>query len=77
MTSEKRVRELKAMLANRKADYSHKFYIGTVVMWRGGFGTDEPKLATIIGHGEKNDKPVYDLDNGHWCYQDQLSPVEN
>jgi hypothetical protein len=22
--------------------------------------------------GEKNDQPVYDLDNGHWAYEYQL-----
>lgn len=61
----------------RTETIDHKFNIGAVVMWRGGFGSDEPKLAMIIGHGEENDKPVYDLDNGHWCYESQLSQVEN
>jgi hypothetical protein len=30
-------------------------------------------IATITGSGTKNDKPVHDLDNGHWCYESQLA----
>jgi len=25
-----------------------------------------------VDRGEKNDQPVYDLDNGHWAYEYQL-----
>ena len=50
----------------------YKFQIGDQVMWSGGWGTRAPKLATIVDLGEKNDEPVYDLDNGHWAYEYQL-----
>ena len=58
-----------------KAEY--KFQIGDQVMWSGGWGTRAPKLATIVDLGEKNDEPVYDLDNGHWAYEDQLQNYQH
>lgn len=49
-----------------------KYEIGQSVTWRGGWGTQPPQPAKIVGVGEKNDQPVYDLDNGHWAYEYQL-----
>jgi hypothetical protein len=49
-----------------------EFQIGQQVAWSGGFGTQTPRLATVVDIGEKNGKPVYDLDNGHWAYGYQL-----
>jgi len=37
--------------------------------------TGEKMRATIIAFGEKNDRKLYDLDNGHWCYEDQIIKV--
>lgn len=54
----------------------YQFEVGQQVMWSGGWGTREPKLATIVDKGEKNDRPVYDLDNGHWAYEYQLEGVQ-
>lgn len=54
-----------------------KFEVGQTVMWRGGWGTRAPKEAKIIDIGEKNDAVVYDLDNGHWAYEDQLEEVSH
>ncbi len=51
---------------------NHTYKIGDTVMWRGGFGMHMAKPARIVGLGEKNDEPVYDLDNGHWAYEYQL-----
>lgn len=51
----------------------YKFKQGQRVLWRGGFGRDAAKPAVIVGTGEKNGQPVYDLDNGHWCYESQLT----
>lgn len=50
----------------------YQFEIGQRVWWCGGFGTELPKLATIVDLGEKNGRPVYDLDNDHWAYEYQL-----
>ncbi len=50
-----------------------KFKIGDKVLWRGGFGADAQKKVTIIGTGTKNGSKVYDLDNDHWAYAEQLS----
>ena len=58
-----------------KAEY--KFQIVDQVMWSGGWGTRAPKLATIVDLGEKNDQPVYDLDNGHWAYEYQLQNYQH
>lgn len=31
--------------------------------------------GTIEGHGEKNNRDLVDLDNGHWCYVDQVVEI--
>jgi len=54
----------------------YQYEIGQEVMWSGGWGREAPKLAKIIDTGEKNGKPVYDLDNGHWAYEYQLKAQE-
>ena len=53
----------------------YRFTVGDCVMWRGGWGTQAAKPARIVGLGEKNDRPVYDLDSGHWAYEYQLDDV--
>lgn len=55
---------------------NYQFNIGEQVIWRGGWGTRTPQSARIVDRGEKNDSPVYDLDNGHWAYEDQLNREE-
>ena len=45
-------------------------------MWSGSWGTEPPKPATIIELAEKNDRPIYDLDNGYWCYEYQLQTID-
>lgn len=52
---------------------NYEFKIGQRVIWRGGWGTRAPEPAKIVGTGEKNGEAVYDLDNGHWAYEYQLS----
>ena len=53
----------------------YQYEIGQEVMWSGGWGREAPKPAKIIDTGEKNGKPVYDLDNGHWAYEYQLEVI--
>ena len=55
---------------------NYQFELGQQVIWRGGWGSQPPRPARIVGKGEKNDSPVYDLDNGHWAYEDQLEREE-
>lgn len=50
----------------------YQYEIGQQVIWRGAWGSKPPQPAKIVGKGEKNDEPVYDLDNGHWAYEYQL-----
>jgi len=45
---------------------------GDKVKYRGGFGSGPVEVVTILGIDEKNGRVVYDLDNGHWCYEDQI-----
>lgn len=52
------------------------FQVGQFVMWRGGWGKHAPQPAKIIGIGVELGEVVYDLDNRHWAYADQLSPIE-
>ena len=53
----------------------YQYEIGQQVMWSGGWGREAPKSAKIIDMGEKNNQPVYDLDNGHWAYEYQLQKL--
>ena len=53
----------------------YQYEVGQQVMWSGGWGTREPKPAKIVDMGEKNNQPVYDLDNGHWAYEYQLQKL--
>lgn len=55
--------------------YTYK--VGDRVMWRGGWGTRAAEEAQIIDMGEKNDQPVYDLNNGHWAYEYQLNSLND
>ena len=56
-------------------DIVHEYKVGQRVMWRGAWGTEPPKPATVVDTGEKNGEPVYDLDNGRWAYEYQLDEV--
>lgn len=57
-------------------EIEYEFEVGQRVLWRGGFGSDPERVAVIVGNGTKNNRPVYDLDNGHWAYEDQLRGLE-
>ena len=52
-----------------------QFKIGQHVMWRGGWGEQPPARAVIAGYGQHKGRRVYDLDNGHWAYAEQLQPA--
>ena len=47
--------------------------IGNKVNWQGKYGTGPVEEVTIIGDGMEGDLVVYDLDNGHWAYGNQLT----
>lgn len=49
-----------------------KYQPGDVVIYKGGFGSSGSKKVTIEDVGEKNNHVVYDLSDGHWCYQHQI-----
>ena len=51
----------------------HKYSIGDTVRYRSDFGRGSIKTATIISDdASKNYAPIYDLDNGYWCYENQI-----
>jgi hypothetical protein len=50
----------------------HRYAIGARVVYRPAFGTEPPVTVTIIETGEKNGRPLYDFDNGHWGYESQI-----
>ena len=60
----------------QEGEMEYQYEIGQEVMWSGSWGTRAPQPAKIIDTGEKNGKPVYDLDNGHWAYEYQLKAQE-
>lgn len=70
---------MKTMTMNNHMDemwhITHRYGVGQRVMWRGGFGTEPAKPATIVGLGNKNGRPLYDLDNDHWAYETQIDGV--
>lgn len=45
---------------------------GQTVRYRGAWGADPITEATIVGYGRKNGRRVYSLNDGHWCYADQI-----
>lgn len=51
---------------------SAKYSEGDKVIYRGSFGRGSSETVTIEGVDEKNGEVVYDLDNGHWCYESQI-----
>ena len=55
----------------------YQYQVGDSVAWRGAWGTASPRPAVIIDIGEKNGSPVYDLDNGHWAYEYQLTRLKD
>jgi hypothetical protein len=55
---------------------TYKFNIGDQVLWRGSWGRNAPAPVKIIDLGEKDGKPVYDLENGHWAYEYQLEVTD-
>lgn len=52
-----------------------KYQLGQKVQYRPSFGTGEPEIVTIIGHGGKNGQTVYDYDNGCWSYESAIDFV--
>lgn len=59
-------------IKNCDCDRDTEYEINDMIMYRPSFGTATPTKAKIVGVGEKNDRVVYDLDNNHWCYEDQI-----
>jgi len=51
------------------------YSVGDEVMYRGGFGAGGLEVAIIEEFDEKNDKPLASLNNGHWCYLNQIDSV--
>jgi len=48
------------------------YQIGDMVQYRGNFGNGPIEQVTVIGIGSKNDRVVYDMNNGHWAYEYQI-----
>jgi len=53
-------------------DIEFKYKVGDRVTYRGSFGNGLIQTVTIEDRDEKNDRPIYDLSNNHWCYEDQI-----
>lgn len=51
----------------------HKFKVGDEVLVQRGTKGYHTKIIRL---GEKNGMPVYDTDDGHWCYGDQILGVK-
>ena len=52
----------------------HKFKEGDIVTFHDNGG--DPYTGKIISKGTEQGLPVYDLDIGHWCYEDQIKEVQ-
>ena len=55
---------------NEMADSASR-QVGDRVVYKGGWGTAEPKECTITGVGENNGRLVYDNSLGSWGYANQ------
>jgi hypothetical protein len=51
-------------------DSNHKYKVGDEVIYHLNDGNE--KQAKIIGLGMKNGEELYDLNDGHWAYEDQI-----
>jgi len=50
---------------------------GDKVMWRGAWGTQEPKPMVVAAVSIDPFKGlVYDLVGGHWCYAHQITLIK-
>lgn len=52
---------------------TRKYRVGDSIVYRPAFGTGPLTNVVITGLGRKNGKNVYDLDNGHWCYEESIN----
>ena len=48
---------------------------GSLVIVRGGFGTEPPKQVEVEGFGEKNGKALFDYHSYRWAYLSQIIKV--
>lgn len=48
---------------------------GSMIEYRGAWGSGPLTTARVTGFGEKNDRPLVDLDDGHWAYLTQIVQV--
>jgi len=53
---------------------NHKFKEGDIVTFTDNGG--DRYTGKIISKGEEQGLPVYDLDIGHWCYEDQIKEAQ-
>lgn len=53
----------------------HKYKEGQVVLYIPSGERTPRKAAIETAYDDKNGSPVYDLDNGHWCYEEQIRRI--
>jgi len=62
-----------SVLRNEELSASHAFNVGDRI----NYNSNGSELqAKIVGRGEECGKPVYDLNTGHWCYEEQIISFE-
>ena len=50
--------------------------VGDTITYRPIFGTDLAVQVKVVELGEKNDRDLVSLDNGHWAYLDQIDSID-
>lgn len=60
-------------MSNTNLFDSPKYKVGAIVLYRGSFGQGAIEQVIVLDNDDdKNDRRVYGLNNGHWCYEDQI-----
>lgn len=52
-----------------------QLHIGDTILYRGAFGLGPQQDAVITGFDEKNFRRLAGLNDGHWCYLNQIDSV--
>ena len=54
----------------------HRPQVGDTITYRPIFGTAPAVQGRVVELGEKNDRDLVSLDNGHWAYLDQIDSID-
>ena len=54
----------------------HRPQVGDTITYRPAFGMKPAVQVKVVELGEKNDRDLVSLDDGHWAYLDQIDSID-